>query len=41
MNDKEKYERLAEHRYKKSYEELNDTQKFVLELDFDRANYGG
>ena len=39
MTNEKIYEKLAENRYGKSYTELDNTQKFVLEMDFDRLNY--
>lgn len=38
MTDEEIYDKLAQRRYNKSYDGLDNTQKFVLEMDFDRFN---
>lgn len=33
------YDKLSKNRYNKSYNLLDNTQKFVIELDFDRQQY--
>lgn len=36
LSDKDIYNILSQNRYKKNYDELDNTQKFVIEIDWDR-----
>ena len=39
MSNKEIYKKLSLNRYGKDYDNLDDTEKFMIELDMDRLNY--